>query len=164
MLSILFYLILQPVHTRMISQRKKYMSMMQLSNVSQFDFRYNQTLDSCWKNVHNSVWYYWLWNLYKALIRKGELRTRLYRHWSKELDKKKKFCKVYGDLKSEMRKWKVARLNMLRTSIYAVRARLDRLYASCSFEINVNQKKDKSLENSSVHKSCFKNFFSITHS
>lgn len=58
---------------------------------------------------------------------------------------------------------------MLRTSIYAVKARLDRLYASCSFEINVNQEKDKSLKNRSVHKSCFKNcyrnfFFTITHS
>lgn len=170
MLAILFYLILQPVHTRMISQRKKYMSMMQLSNVSQFDFRYNQTLDSCWKNVHNSVWYYWLWNLYEVIYTDCEFDTK---RWTTNTfissliegaGQKKEFCKVYGDLKSEMRKWKVARLNMLRTSIYAVRARLDRLYASCSFEINVNQKKDKSLENSSVHKSCFKNFFTITHS
>lgn len=48
---------------------------------------------------------------------------------------------------------------MLRTSIYAVKARLDRLYASCSFKINVNQIKDKSLKNSSAHKSCFKNSY-----
>lgn len=162
MFSILFYLILQPVHARMISQRKD------ICPWCSFPIYRNLISDTIepWTVVEKMSTTPFditdceiCFTLYEALIRKYELRTRLCCHWSKELNKKKDFCKVYEDLKSEMRKWKVARLYMLRTSIYAVKARLDRLYASCSFKINVNQIKDKSLKNSFAHKSCFKNSY-----